>query len=151
MDPIYYLYIGLAVAAVGYIGMMAIKIIGNKKRKNKELGIKKQKEKENLDVIDDIRYTVEENPINVDFVTQEETVNATYKQNDFMLFQNTPVTVSTDGELKPGKYIILSTDESMQSFNIRIGIYVREYRHNQEIVLAEGDTVCAVSANVILR
>lgn len=151
MDPIYYLYIGLGVAAVGYIGLMAIKIIINKKRRNEELGIKKKKEKENLDIVDDVRYTMEENPVNVDEVTQEETVNATYKQNDFMLNQNTPVTISTQGELKPGKYVVLSTDENMQTFNIRVGIYVREYRHNQEIVLAEGDTICSVSANVILR
>ncbi len=151
MDPIYYLYIGLGVAAVGYIGLMAIKIIINKKRKNEELGIKKKKEKENLDIVDDVRYTMEENVVNVDEVTQEETVNATYKQNDFMLNQNTPVTISTQTELKPGKYVVLSTDENMQSFNIRVGIYVREYKHGQEVVLAEGDTICAVSANVILR
>ncbi len=151
MDPIYYLYIGLGVAAVGYIGLMAIKIIINKKRKNEELGIKKKKEKENLDIVDDVRYTMEENTVNVDEVTQEETVNATFKQNDFMLKQNTPVTISTQGELKPGKYVVLSTDENMQTFNIRVGIYVREYRHSQEIVLAEGDTICSVSANVILR
>ena len=145
------LYIGIAAALLCYVGLMVLKIVVNKKRQAKELGIQKEKEKLNLDIVDDVRYTVEENPVTVDEVTQEETVNATYKQADIILPQSTPMTVSTEGELKPGKYIILSTDENISSFNIRVGIYVREYKHNQEIVLAEGDTICAVSCNVILR
>lgn len=145
------LYIGIAAALLCYVGLMVLKIVINKKRQAKELGIQKEKEELNLDIVDDVRYTVEENPVNVDEVTQEETVNATYKPVDIILPQSTPRTVSTEGELKPGKYIILSTDENISTFNIRVGIYVREYRHNQEIVLAEGDTICAVSCNVILR
>ncbi|MBR2467842.1 MAG: hypothetical protein IKB42_02240 [Clostridia bacterium] len=145
------LYIGIAAALLCYVGLMVLKIVVNKKRQAKELGIQKEKEELNLDIVDDVRYTVEENPVTVDEVTQEETVNATYKQADIILPQSTPMTVSTEGELKPGKYIILSTDENISSFNIRVGIYVREYKHNQEIVLAEGDTICAVSCNVILR
>lgn len=145
------LYIGIAAALLCYAGLMVLKIVVNKKRQAKELGIQKEKEKLNLDIVDDVRYTVEENPVTVDEVTQEETVNATYKQADIILPQSTPMTVSTEGELKPGKYIILSTDENISTFNIRVGIYVREYKHNQEIVLAEGDTICAVSCNVILR
>ena len=145
------LYIGIAAALLCYAGLMVLKIVVNKKRQAKELGIQKEKEELNLDIVDDVRYTVEENPVTVDEVTQEETVNATYKQADIILPQSTPMTVSTEGELKPGKYIILSTDENISSFNIRVGIYVREYKHNQEIVLAEGDTICAVSCNVILR
>ena len=145
------LYIGIAAALLCYVGLMVLKIVINKKRQAKELGIQKEKEELNLDIVDDVRYTVEENPVTVDEVTQEETVNATYKPVDIILPQSTPRTVSTEGELKPGKYIILSTDENISTFNIRVGIYVREYRHNQEIVLAEGDTICAVSCNVILR
>ena len=151
MDPIYYIYIGIAVALVGYIALMVGKIVINKKRQNREMGIKKKKEELNLDVVDDVRYTMEENPVNVDEVTQEETVNATYKQEDIILSQNTKYIVSTEGELKPGKYIILSTDENISAFNIRVGIYVREYKHNQEIVLADGDAICSFSCNVILR
>lgn len=145
------LYIGIGAALLCYVGLMVLKIVINKKRQAKELGIQKEKEELNLDIVDDVRYTVEENPVTVDEVTQEETVNATYKPVDIILPQSTPRTVSTEGELKPGKYIILSTDENISTFNIRVGIYVREYRHNQEIVLAEGDTICAVSCNVILR
>ncbi len=151
MDIMDYLYIVLGAAAGCYVLMMVIKIVINKKRKNEEMGIQKQKQEANLDIVDDIRYTYETDPVNVVEETGEETVNATYVQNDYILSQNTPTTVSKDGELKPGKYILLSTDENTSSFNIRVGIYVREYKHNQEIVLAEGDTIVAVSTSVILR
>ena len=147
MDPIYYLYIGLGVALLAYVGMLSWKIVRNKKRKNKEEQLHQEKVEKNLDVVDDVRYTMEQNPVN----PETGAVNATYQQNDFILPQNTPVTVSQNGELKPGKYIMLSSSENQESFNVRVGIYVREYKHNQEIVLAEGDTICAVSCQVILR
>ncbi len=146
MDLIYYLYITLAAAAIVYIALLVFKIRRKKKQNKKELEIEKNKVKENLNIVDDVRYTMEDNPLSFDGKA-----NATYKSNDIVLQQNTPVIVNREGEVKPGKYIIISTDENMQSFNIRVGIYVREYQHNQEIVLAEGDTICAVSGNVILR
>ena len=143
-----YLYITLGVAAVAYIGLFTVKVLVKKKRAK----VLKQKQKDNLDIVDDVRYTMEENPVASETNMATDTmVNATYQQKDIILNQNTPVTVSKDGEVKPGKYILLSTDENQDSFNVRIGIYVKEYKHNQEVVLAEGDTICAVSSNIILR
>ncbi len=143
-----YLYITLGVAAVAYIGLFTVKVLVKKKRAK----VLKQKQKDNLDIVDDVRYTMEDNPVAPETNMATDTmVNATYQQKDIILNQNTPVTVSKDGEVKPGKYILLSTDENQDSFNVRIGIYVKEYKHNQEVVLAEGDTICAVSSNIILR
>ena len=143
-----YLYITLGVAAVAYIGLFTVKVLVKKKRAK----VLKQKQKDNLDIVDDVRYTMEDNPVASETNMATDTmVNATYQQKDIILNQNTPVTVSKDGEVKPGKYILLSTDENKDSFNVRIGIYVKEYKHNQEVVLAEGDTICAVSSNIILR
>lgn len=143
-----YLYITLGVAAVAYIGLFTVKVLVKKKRAK----VLKQKQKDNLDIVDDVRYTMEDNPVAQETNMATDTmVNATYQQKDIILNQNTPVTVSKDGEVKPGKYILLSTDENQDSFNVRIGIYVKEYKHNQEVVLAEGDTICAVSSNIILR
>ena len=143
-----YLYITLGVAAVAYIGLFTVKVLVKKKRAK----VLKQKQKDNLDIVDDVRYTMEDNPVASETNMATDTmVNATYQQKDIILNQNTPVTVSKDGEVKPGKYILLSTDENQDSFNVRIGIYVKEYKHNQEVVLAEGDTICAVSSNIILR
>ncbi len=147
MDSIYYIYIALGVAAVAYITLLSIKISRNKKRKKQEEAINAEKVEKNLDVVDDVRYTMETNP--VDAETGEP--NVTHLQGDFILNQNTPVTVKATGQVKPGKYILISTDPNISSFNIRVGIYVREYKHNQEIVLAEGDTICSVSCSVILR
>ena len=143
-----YLYITLGVAAVAYIGLFTVKVLVKKKRAK----VLKQKQEDNLDIVDDVRYTMEDNPVASETNMATDTmVNATYQQKDIILNQNTPVTVSKDGEVKPGKYILLSTDENQDSFNVRIGIYVKEYKHNQEVVLAEGDTICAVSSNIILR
>lgn len=147
MDPIYYGYIAVGVALVGFVAMLTIKIVKNRKRKKQEEAIEKEKTEKNLEIIDDVRYTAETNPV------EEQTgdVNVTHLQGDIILNQNTPVTVDTNGQIKPGKYILISTDANTSSFNIRVGIYVREYKHNQEIVLAEGDTICSVSGSVILR
>ena len=153
MDPINYLYIALAVCVVAYVGLFTFKVIRKKKRKKAE-AIHEQKVKDNLDVVDGVRYTMEENPVETVVTAdgvEEEKVNITFLHNDFTLAQNTPYEVSANGELKPGKYIVLTTDENQEAFYIRVGIYVREYHHNQEIVLAEGDTICAVSGAVILR
>lgn len=145
-----YLYIALGVAVAAYAGLLSFRIVRNKKRKKAEQEKQEKLVKENLNEVDDVRYTMEENAVKE---TEEGTpeVNATFLQKDFVLPQNTPFEVSSQGELKPGKYIVLSTDENQTSFNIRVGIYVREYKHNQEIILAEGDTICAVSGAVILR
>ncbi len=147
MDPIYYGYIAVGVALVGFVAMLTIKIVKNRKRKKQEEAIEKEKTEKNLEIIDDVRYTAETNPV------EEQTgdVNVTHLQGDIILNQNTPVTVDKNGQIKPGKYILISTDANTSSFNIRVGIYVREYKHNQEIVLAEGDTICSVSGSVILR
>ena len=147
MEPIYYMYIAIGAAFVGFVAMLTIKIVKKAKRKKQEAAIEKEKSEKNLEIIDDVRYTVETNPLEA----ETGNVNITHLQNDIILNQNTPVTVTAVGQVKPGKYILISTDANTSSFNIRVGIYVREYKHNQEIVLAEGDTICAVSSSVILR
>jgi hypothetical protein len=45
----------------------------------------------------------------------------------------------------------MATDEGNKAFNLRINDYVKEYKHNTTVVLAEGDTISARSGNVILR
>ena len=147
MDPIYYIYIAVGAAFVGLVTMLTIKIAKKIKRKKQEVAIEKEKSEKNLEIIDDVRYTVETNPVDA----ENGDVNITHLQNDLILNQNTPVTVEQNGRIKPGKYILISTDPNVSAFNIRVGIYVREYKHNQEIVVADGDTICAVSCSVILR
>lgn len=77
--------------------------------------------------------------------------NVSLVKNDIVLQPRKMVTVSTRGPLKPGKWTVLSAYGNESTFNIRIGLYVKEYKHGQEIVLAEGDEICPTSTTIILR
>ena len=61
------------------------------------------------------------------------------------------VVVDKKGPVKPGKYTVLSAYENEETFNIRIGLYVKEYKHGQEIILVAGDEICPTSTTIILR
>lgn len=76
--------------------------------------------------------------------------NITYVKNDIILKPRKMVTVGKGG-IKPGKWTVLSAYGNEETFNIRIGLYVKEYKHGQEIVLAEGDEICPTSTTIILR
>lgn len=84
-------------------------------------------------------------------VTDQGEPNISYIQNDIILQPRKMVTVSSKGALKPGKWTVLSAYGNEETFNIRIGLYVKEYKHGQEIVLAEGDEICPTSTTIILR
>ena len=45
----------------------------------------------------------------------------------------------------------LAASDAATSFKLRAGGLVRSYNHGDTLVLAEGEEVCAVSCNVILR
>ena len=49
------------------------------------------------------------------------------------------------------KWTILASNDSATVFNVRVGNYVQEYKHGQEIILAEGDEICPTSTTIILR
>ncbi len=78
-------------------------------------------------------------------------MNISFGKNDLLLKQNVCYIVDKKTPLKPGKYTILGTHEGEDTFNVRIGVYVKEYHHGQEIVLAEDEEITSVSANIILR
>ena len=78
-------------------------------------------------------------------------LGVSYQKKDFILQAGETYTVQKRGKLRPGEYIVLATDESDKAFNIRVNDYVKEYKHNSVLVLADGDTVSARSGNVILR
>ena len=75
-------------------------------------------------------------------------VNATFLPDDIVLSKN--VTYTAGQDFKAGKYTLLSVTD-IDAFNIRLNGFVGEYKHNSEVILAPGDTVCAVSNTVILR
>ncbi len=77
--------------------------------------------------------------------------NVTLQKKDIILQMGQDYTVSKRGKVRPGEYQVLATDENDKTFNLRVNDYVKEYKHNTTLVLAEGDTISARSAKVILR
>ena len=95
---------------------------------------------------DGVRYTKDQN-----VVTDNGNMNITHNQGDIILSPGKKRTATKTGALKPGKYTALSADGTTEKFNVRIGGFVREFKHNSKIVIAEGDQITAVSHAIILR
>ena len=96
-------------------------------------------------VIDGVRYSRDT------AVTRDGEINVSYQKGDFILEQGKTYTAVRKGALMPGTYTLLASGDPTQTFKLRAGGYVRDYKHGDTLVLAEGDSVCAVSCNVILR
>lgn len=73
------------------------------------------------------------------------------QKKDFILVAGETYRVQKRGQVRPGEYKVIATDEDHKAFNLRVNDYVKEYRHNSTLVLVEGDTISARSGNVILR
>ena len=77
--------------------------------------------------------------------------NVALQKKDFVLQAGATYSVGKRGDITPGEYKVIASDENHLTFTIRVNDYVQEYRHNTTLVLAEGNTISARSANVILR
>ena len=93
-----------------------------------------------------VRYTPEATIVDKDGVE-----NVTYIKGDIIIKPRKVVKVGKHEEVRPGKWTILASNDSATVFNVRIGNYVQEYKHGQEIVLSEGDEICPTSTTIILR
>ena len=134
-------------AAAALIVTLCIVLIAVKSHKRKKIR-EEEKSREVEGVIEKhgVRYSED-----ATIVTKEGEQNISFVKNDIVLQPRKMVTVSTKGPLKPGKWTVLSAYGNESTFNIRIGLYVKEYKHGQEIVLAEGDEICPTSTTIILR
>lgn len=86
----------------------------------------------------------------VRYTEREDEGAVTHNEGDVVLSVGKPMTAGKGKHLMPGKYKVLSASEE-KKFNLRVGGMVREYAHGDEIVLGDGDEICAVSHTVILR
>ena len=86
----------------------------------------------------------------VRYTEREDEGAVTHNEGDVVLSVGKPMTAGKGKRLMPGKYKVLSASEE-KKFNLRVGGMVREYAHGDEIVLGDGDEICAVSHTVILR
>ncbi len=130
----------IAVIVVLAIVLTAAIIVSVKTKKAKNSLTEKVK------VVDGVRYSVSE-------VTEKPDgdINVTHNQGDLVVSKGETVIAVKNGKVMPGKYKVLSANENDEKFNLRVGGFVREYSHGDNIVLGEGDELTAVSHTVILR
>ena len=131
----------IAVSVVLVIVLIALIIVTTMLRRKDS-----DKKTGKLEIVDGVRYTKEEK-------VEDDRGNAlvTLNKGDIMLERGKEYTVGKNGDLLAGKYTVLTADENRESVNIRIGGLVRDYKHFSSIILTEGDKICAVSSNAILR
>ncbi len=91
-----------------------------------------------------VRYSTD------DAIRDNEGMRVTLKQGDVQLARNVEYRVGSGG-LMLGSYTALSAAENRPTFKLRVAGFVREYRHGDTVVLQDGDSIAAVSDNVILR
>ena len=138
MDPEYIILI-----CAGAVVIVALVIIAVLKRKNRRL--KDGTRAEDVKVIDGVRYSKS------DVIESGGEAAVTHRPGDFVLAQGKSVRAVQGGTFLPGKYTVLATGDQTQTFKLRLGGYVREYRHGDEVVIGDGETVSAVSCSVIFR
>ena len=120
---------------------LAVALIVFLVRKNK----KKKADKHAVYVKDGVRYSYK------DETTENGKVAVTHREGDIILEKGVTYVVGEKNGILPGKYTVLAAQEATPAFNIRMGDFVREYKHDSGIVLAEGEKICPVSHSVILR
>ena len=115
-------------------------------RLNKMLKASRNRVVEGVREKDGVRYTEGQ-----EIYDNDGEARVSLSQKDVILKVGETYTVSKQGPIKPGKYTLLTTNDDNTAFNIRRSSLVREYHHGDSIVLAEGDSITAVSHTVILR
>lgn len=134
-------------ALVALVVILCIVIVCAKNKKLKNMSAKiAEREVEGVRIKHGVRFSKD-----ATIVSDKGDPNISYVQNDIILHPRKMVTVSNKGPIKPGKWTVLSAYGNEDTFNIRIGLYVKEYKHGQEIVLADGDEICPTSTTIILR
>lgn len=129
--------------------IIAIAIVGSivsTIKRNKIRAEEKTREVDDVIIKHGVRYTPEATIVNKDG-----TENVTYVKNDIIIKPRKVLKVGKNEDIKPGKWTILASNDSITVFNVRVGNYVQEYKHGQEIILAEGDEIRPTSTTIILR
>lgn len=130
------------------IGVIVLTILGSvigTIKKAKIRAEEKTREVDDVVVKHGVRYTPE-----ATIVDEKGNENITYIQGDIIIKPRKTMHVGKGG-IKPGKWTVLASNDAASVFNIRIGNFVQEYKHGQEIVLSEGDEICPTSTTIILR
>lgn len=141
MEPLIVTAIVLGALVVGLA--VAVIVLGVKLARKVD---KTAAKADNVEIIGGVRFTTNKRERAADGG-----VAVTHREGDVMLERGVTYTARAGGKLIPGKYTVLSNSEGTDAFNLRVGGFVREYKHASDLVLAEGEEICAVSHSVILR
>lgn len=79
-----------------------------------------------------------------------EEVKEEVKPMKVVIAQGDSIMVGSEGRIPCGEYTLESADGS-ETFNVRIGRYVRKYTNGSTVVLTENQKVTAVSTTVIIK
>ncbi|MDD6995711.1 MAG: hypothetical protein SPH68_04170 [Candidatus Borkfalkiaceae bacterium] len=96
-------------------------------------------------IVQGVRYSQDE------AISDRDGMNVTHLQNDFILSRNKVYRAEKGGELMPGVYTALSANGNDRNFKLRVGGLVKNFVHGDEVVIGDGEEICAASATVILR
>ncbi|MBQ8451883.1 MAG: hypothetical protein IJ538_03825 [Clostridia bacterium] len=131
------------------IGLIVISIIFgivSVVRQNRRRAEEKTREVNDVVEKGGVRYTPD-----ATIVDKEGNDTLSYIKGDIIIKPRKTMKVGKNADIKPGKWTVLAANDTSLTFNIRLGNYVKEYKHGQEIVLAEGDEICPTSTTIILR
>ncbi len=131
---------------IGLVVIAVIVGIVNTVKKAKIRAEEKSREVDDVVIKHGVRYTPE-----ATIVDEKGNENVTFIRGDIIIKPRKTMKVGKGEEVKPGKWTILAANDADLTFNVRVGNYVKEYKHGQEIVLAEGDEICPTSTTIILR
>lgn len=71
--------------------------------------------------------------------------------DEIVIPRNVVYSVGLNGQIRIGKYVVSSADDSTSKFNMRVNGLVREYTSGDMFTLADGDTISPVSGSVVLK
>lgn len=124
---------------------IALVIVSVKLARIKNRAESEKKYADKVKVVHGVRYSVD------DEIADAEGMKVTHLPGDFILACNTVYTAERGGKLLPGTYTALSSGENDRNFKLRVGGLVKNFVHGDQVVIGEGEEICAVSTTVILR
>ncbi len=116
------------------------------KKANKKKAVKKQEQITQAIHTEEGRYSLEDD---VKAYESDGTANASFTKEDIIVGKGTTLVAGKD--IATGKYMVLTTVDGVDAFNVRLNGFVREIKHNSTIILGDGDNICPVSHSIILR
>ena len=119
-----------AVVLVAAIILIIIIVGGIKSAKNGNNELNDNKKEEALPVVEEVKEEVK--PMKV------------------VLAPGDSVVIGSEGRIPCGEYTLESSDGS-ETFNVRIGRYVKEYANGCTVVLTEKQKVTAINTTIIIK